>query len=540
MNRLATLLLALLAGLGVLLMTFGTGANTALAQSPPSPTPTPVDPAPAPAPDPIASPNPNGTIPTFGDDEDEDGIEDRNLLGFEQYGEFPLGNYEIGCDEGAWNHFGRKFWCINQAWPFDLSKNLVGLANSTVSWSLNFELADALTAEAGGLATAYDTSIVAGLELKHLAWMVACFWAGWLIIRARTSQALGEIATSIIAAFLGAFLIANPVGYMTGFVDTVQGTSQLVMQSVSGERGDQDIAAQSGAQLETAFVAAPYDLINWGRPLTGNCAAARDVILAGGAYGNGDTPRDVMNLAGCEDEADFNHDPSPQRAMAGGVILFGAGLLLVLMIVLSVSLLVVQFVLLIVWAVTPIVLTLAIAPGAGRQLAYKWFGANVLVFMVNLAAVLTLAFVTSMSTFLLSSTSDFTILQRMLLLDTMVIAGFVFRKRLMRVAEAASHGAGSWLARTVPSRSMGGTWVGAGAAGALTGVGLSQRFSQTAADVPGGRRAVTAGYRTRHRVTNTPRAIGSRTRSMAGRNRHGPGSSSRSPMSARSRREARR
>lgn len=460
--------------------------STANAQTAPDP---PTQPAPAPDPAPPA-PTPAPTPPVEDDDDDDDGPASReeadNLVGFEQYGDHPLSHYEIGCDEGAWNHVNRKAWCAAQSWPFEGSKTMVGLANSVITWSLNFELAERFDDQIGRLANAYDQRIVGGLQLQHIMWLLACWWVAWLLLRQRTAEAMGELAMSGLASVFGALLIANPAGYMGGAIDTITEMNNTVLQATSGS-DDDDMAAVVGAQLESSFVAAPYDIINWGRPLDGACAETRDAILTLGAFGNKDTPRDMMEDAGCQREADFNHDPGADRAMASVVLAFGSVLLLALMVVLSIGLMAAQFVLLPIWASVPIVMTLAIFRGT-RSFAYTWAGWNATVFLVSMAVVGTLAFVSTSVTWVLQETGDTSILQRMVFVDVMVIVGFILRQRLMKGASRAGRNLASKFDQLTPGRRSA-DLMPAGAGGDFTGNNIANQFRNAASDVPGGDRA---------------------------------------------------
>ena len=466
---------------------FAVAPRTTYAQTPPDPDP-PALPAPDPAPSP--APTPPAPTPPADDDEDDDGPTSRedadNLVGFEQYGDYPLSHYEIGCDEGAWNHVNRKAWCAGQAWPFEGAKMMVGFANSVITWSLNFELADRFDEQIGRLATAYDQRIVGGLQLEHVMWLLACWWVAWLLLRQRTAEAMGELAMSGLAAAFGALLIANPAGYMGGAIDTIKEMNNTVLQATSGS-DDGDMAAVVGAQLESSFVAAPYDIINWGRPLEGACADTRNAILELGAFGNNDTPRDMMEDAGCQREADFNHDPGMDRAAASIMLAGGSVFLTILMAVLAIVLMAAQFVLLPIWASVPIVMTLAIFRGT-RSFAFSWAGWNATIFLISMAVVGTLAFVATSTTWVLQETSGISILQRMVLVDVMVIVGFILRKRLMKGATRAGRNLASKLNEITPGRRSA-DLMPMGAGGDFTGNNMRDRLRSAASDVPGGDRA---------------------------------------------------
>ena len=434
--------------------------------------------------------------------------ESGNLLGFEEYGAYPMSRYVIGCDEGAWNHLSRKAWCFAQQMPFEGSKLLVGLSSSMISWAMTFQLAEGLNQAAGSMASTYETRLIGGLELRHLAWMLTCFWVGWLVLRSRASQAFGELATTLVIAALGSFIIANPAGYLSGAADVVRNTNNAVLDAMGGgDQGADQVAVDVGSQFQASFIAEPYDIINWGSSLDApgadpKCAAARNVILDKGPFGPGsDTPRELMTFAGCADQADFNHDPGGDRTVASLACFLAAFLVLVLMCLLAATLLASQLMLVVLWALSPLAIVAGIAPGGTRHVLWRWMSANVTVFLVNVAAAFTLGFVTVMSTQVLEMTEGTSIVRRLGLLDLVVVTGLVFRKRITHAAHNVGSRTEHGLAQMVPARAGQSVMRPPVIAGA-TGYAFGRQLNEATAEIPGGRRlrsTVDPRVHTRHR-----------------------------------------
>lgn len=525
---------------GLLVLVAAPGAARAQS-SPPPPAPPPTTTLPAAAP----------AVPV----DREDGPDARpgesgNLLGFEEYGAYPMSRYVIGCDEGAWNHLSRKAWCFAQQMPFEGSKLLVGLSSSMISWAMTFQLAEGLNQAAGSMATTYETRLVGGLELRHLAWLLTCMWAGWLVLRSRASQALGELATTFVIAAFGSFIIANPAGYLAGAADLVRNTNNAVLEAMGGaDQGAEQVAVDVGTQLQASFIAEPYDIINWGSSLDAPgaepaCAAARDTILDQGPFGPGsDTPRELMTAAGCGDQADFNHDPGGDRTVASLACFLAAFLVLVLMCLLAATLLASQLMLVVLWALSPLAIVAGIAPGGTRHVLWRWMSANVTVLLVNVAAAFTLGFVTVMSTEVLRMTEGTSIVQRLGLLDLVVVTGLVFRKRITHAAHNVGSRTAHGLSQLVPARAGTNVMRPPVVAGA-TGYAFGRQLNEATAEIPGGRRVrntLDPRAHTRHRRRSPLHALGGgggsgRSAWTAGARRHAtqtvrPGRGRRGPSS---------
>jgi len=451
---------------------------------------------------------PDGTAP-------RDRVTDRRLrdiLGVDDAGEpYPLESYDLGCDEGAWNAFLRKLWCGAQALPFAFGKWAIGLGADLMGWALEFHLAEALTPVAGALSQVYDTSLVGPLGVRDLAWTLAMFVAGWHLLRGRGARGASEIAATFLIACIGSIVLANPQGYLEGSIDLAQNASGAVLEAIddtlqpAGSASDAEaIRDRLSDILRRSFVAEPYDLLNWGEPLTGACATARDEILARGPWGSEDEPRDVMRSAGCTEQAAFNSDPSDSRAAGSLIVMLAAIATTVLLVAIALVVFVAQLTLVAMFAGASLCWALALFPGPGRQLLWWWLSRLAWAVMATVGATFVLSWLAVTITAALNATTDLSIIQRCLV--ALLIVGFAFRLRSQvgHNIESLSRRFGDRVAATAGQSPGRGTTM---AAGAVAGFGLSAMARSWAMDTPGGQyaynrlysRHFTRGYRSRGR-----------------------------------------
>jgi hypothetical protein len=448
-------------------------------------------------------------------------LELRNILGLDEAGEgHPLERYDIGCDEGAWNAFLRKLWCSAQAMPFAIGKWTIGIGIDLMGWALEFRLARSLTPLAGLLSDVYDTSLIGPLGLRQLAWTCAMFASGWHFLRARAARGLGEIAVTFVIATVGAIVLANPQGYLEGSVTLAQNTSGAVLEATddilggSADRDAEPVRDRLSDVLRRSFVGEPYDLINWGEPLTGECARARDEILDGGPWGSDDEPRDVMRDHGCDRAAEFNARPTDSRAAASLIVALAAVGATVLLGAVTLGVFVAQLTLVAIFAGASLVWALALFPG-GRDLLWWWLERLAWSITATVGATFVLSWLAVTVTAALSATSDLSIVQRCLVVLLVVAFGFRLRGQIGRSVEAMSRRFGNRVAQvSTRGRSHLGTAVASGGVG--VGIGLSATARSWAYDTPGGRylhsrlyaRHFTRAYRRGGPLRSTRQALG--------------------------------
>src|SRR5581483_11266215 len=496
------------------------GAGRADAQTNPEPTttttlpaaPTPPGSTPAAANPPTTSPCSPGT----GDNQSASIVPD------DCWGRFPSSHYDIGFDEGAWNHISRKVYGTFTDLAFQGGRSATAIALWLIGWAYGFGIYDRVGGAAVDIAQRYQHNVIGPLGLDDLVWFYAVACAAVAALRGKLTMAAGELITSVVAAGLAGLILANPAGYLHGTFDTMGKLSGALLATGTGQPPPADSAdahavmAPLQAQIHAAFVEEPYDYLDWGGPLPPTCAAARDQILATGPHGADDEPRQVMAAAGCQAQADFNHDPTGTR-LFGAVLTFAAALVMVaLMALVAVTVVVAQVVAIVLFAIAPFACLAAVLPGAGRELAWRWVAAliRVVLAVVGMSFVLSLLLLTVGA--LLDGTNDVGLVERFALVNVVVIAMLVARRRIL----AAGHSLAGSFGQRLATRRAGGDrvapWLAAPAVAGATGfaVGASlgpDRQSRTS------RTASAAGrnYLANRRVTRSQRAADARAERRA-------------------------
>jgi hypothetical protein len=406
------------------------------------------------------------------------GAESSSIVPDDCWGRFPSSHYDIGCDEGAWNHISRKVYCTFTDLAFQGARSSTALALWLVQWSYGFDIYDRLGGQAIAIADTFDRHLIGPLALSQFMWFCAIAWAAATALRGRLTMAAGELVVSFVIAILAGVFMANPGGYLQGMFDTMGSVSGALFATASGQPPPEDgldaaaVLAPLQAEIHSAFIEQPYDFLNWGGVPTGQCAAARDAILADGPHGNDDAPRDAMNAAGCDAQADFNHDPNGTR-LFGAVLTFAAALIMVVLISLvAVTVVVAQMVGIVLFSLFPFALLAGILPAGGRTLAWAWLGAlgRVILAVVGMSFVLSLLLLTLQA--LLASTADVALIERFALINIVIVTMFIARKRIL----AGGHSLASQVAQRLATRRVGGersaAWMAAPAVAGVTGFAL--------------------------------------------------------------------
>lgn len=395
----------------------------------------------------------------------------------------PAEVYDIGCDEGDWKAFMRKATCAAQAFPFAAGKWAIGVGVSIVAWALDFGIAEALTPVADTLSRVYDTSLVGPLGVRHLAWTATAVISGWHVLRSRTTRGAGEVATTFMIAAAGTFVVANPGGYLEGATAAARHTSTAVFDAVGDTVTGGDGQTSTDVldeMMHRAFIAEPYDHINWGRRLDGACADARDAILDEGPWGSDGTPRRTMRNAGCDAEADFNEYPTDTRAVTSVVVAVAAIVTTVLLVLVALGVLIAQLTLVLVFSMTSVVFAVAMFPGIAREVLWWWLRRIAWAILAAVAAAFLLSWVAVSVTVAFTATEGTPMAHRALLALLIALFAWKVRANLNRVAETVSRRAGDHAARLAPTQTSGGALAPPGAGG------LRALTRQIATDLPGG------------------------------------------------------
>lgn len=393
------------------------------------------------------------------------------------WGSVPSSHFDIGCDEGAWNHLSRKVYCVFTDLSFQGGRTSTAVGLWLVEWAYGFGIYDRLGEPLIAMADSFQTNLIGPLGLNHLVWFYAIAWAGFVGFRGRVAQAGSELVVSVLAALLAGFILANPAGYMQGVFDTMSAASGAVLAAGTGsELPDDPVAAQEmigplQSEMHRAFVEDPYDHLNWGGvDMPEQCRHVRDVVVAAGPHGTSDGPRQVMNLAGCEAQADFNHDPNSSRLFGAVLMMIAATVMLVLVALVALTVVVAQVICVLLFVIAPFAALAAVLPGSGRELGWRWLVALVraVLAVVGMSAVLSLLLLSVQV--LLSTTADVGMIERFALVNLAVVAMFVARRRIVTAGQQLAAKMGQAGSST---RGQAG-WVTPAAAAGASGFGVAK------------------------------------------------------------------
>ena len=387
----------------------------------------------------------------------------------------PTGHYDIGYDAGAWDHWDRKIRGELTNMVFSLDKWLTGSTINLLDWAFDFELADELSSPADTIASGYHESLKGPtVSAYNIALFVTLFYFSFQLLRGRTSVAIGELVTTyLIYSVFIAFVVLVPNGFGQLVTSTTEASGNLAASiaavTLEGQTDTSECPAPAGPDpgvgavvcpfgkgLHSAFIERPYDLINWGTNLgsgfdEGNaladCAFARDLILQQGPHGASDEPRFIMGEADCAVLADFNHDPTAERAGLALFVMITAIVVLVLAAVTALTLIGAQLLLVGLITVMPFAVVAGLTPGSGRAVLWKWVAAIVKVVMTVAAIAVYLSlYLVTINVLLEVTAGDSWLIQGgSLILVTLTV--FKVRSRLLKASERMAAHAGDRLTR---------------------------------------------------------------------------------------------
>jgi hypothetical protein len=430
------------------------------------------------------------------------------------WGRYPSSNYDIGCDEGAWNHLSRKVYCTFTDLAFQGGRTATAVAAWLAGWAYSFDAASLVTDPAVTMANSFQTRLVGPLDVGGLAWFAMMAWVAFTALRGRVAHAAGEFVTSVLLAGLAAMMLANPAAYLNATFDTMSRLSTATLAAGTGHPIP-DTTTDSGAvvapiqaQLHGAFVEDPYDVLNWGTTqMTAPCRDARDHIVASGPHGTADGPRLMMERAGCDELAEFNHDPSAQRLFGAVLALVAAAIMAVLIALVSLTVVVAQLSVAVAFIVLPGAAALAVLPGSGRSLAVRWVTLllRAVLAMVGMSFLLAVMLMTIQA--LLAGSDSMPMFARFALVDVAVTVAILARKRIITAGHGLAAGFGATAAAVRPGASGS---VPRRIAGPAAAPGVSG-FALAAAARPSPPGAIRRGAQTYGRYKLHERAYGRRT-----------------------------
>jgi hypothetical protein len=413
------------------------------------------------------------------------------------WGDFPTSRYDIGCDEGAWNHVTRKVYCALTDLTYQGATSSTANGLRIIEWAYTFEVWDRLGGTALAVNESYQTNLILPIGLSHVAWFYTVVWAGVNILRGRAPRAAGELGLSLVMAALAALLLANPAGYFNGAFDTTRAVSGALLSSGTGEPPPDDavdaqqVLAPLQGQIHELFVAEPYNQLNWGTEASEvpqRCELMLDRIVLFGPHGSSDGPRRAIDQAGCGDLAEFNARPTPARLYGAFITAAVAMLLMVLLGLVSLTIVIAQFVLLVLFAAAPFAALGAVLAGGGRNLALGWLAAVIRVMLAVIGMSLMLSLMLLSIEGVLSASTGTDLYERFTIVLVLVAAMFIVRRRVLA---GGARMASSITGKLAPAAGGGGDggaeWL-AGAVGGVTGFAIA-----ASGDAPGRARKLATG-----------------------------------------------
>ncbi len=414
-------------------------------------------------------------------------------------GSIPTGNYDIGYDQGAWNNVSRRGWGLVTDGLFMFTKWMTAATINLLEWAFGFDFASRLSGPANAIATGYYVSLNgSSVSIYDLALFATMFYFALQLLRGRTTAAIGELATTyVVYVVFVSFVVLVPGGFGRLIGDTTELSGKLASSiaaigldgytntaecpsAADPDAALGDVVCPFGKGLHTAFVERPYDMLSWGTDLGSGgedtnllqrCAARRDEILLTGPHGASDGPRFMMGTAGCEELADFNHDPTAGRA---GLALFVAAtsiLVLVLAALSALTLIAAQLLLVGLIVVMPFVVVAGLMPGSGRALLWKWVAgvAKTVLAVVAIAVFLSLYLVTLLVMLEQTVGEPWLVQGGSMILVTLTM--FWVRSRLLAASKRAATNAGERLSQARIGGNHSGGFFGAASAGFAHGGG---------------------------------------------------------------------
>jgi hypothetical protein len=297
------------------------------------------------------------------------------------YGPYPVHNYDINYSSGHFWEVDRNFVGMMTQIAFDVGTWFVRLAQWSVGWAFQFDISQ-YNSVGLDISKGYQDGFFEGdrFFLFALAYAVLFAYVAYNILRNKAAMALGELVASVVLVAFCSFLVANQGGYMKDTWRLMNEASASLLVAAEGRDPTQATSSDITtavhslqSQLHDVFVAQPYDHINWGRSLKGTpCEGARNQALDKGPHDNDDEPRDRMEDAGCDAEADFNADPSASRLGGAVLSMVASGFIATVLSGMGLTVVASKFVALLLFAMAPFIGLFAAFPGAGRRWGWLW------------------------------------------------------------------------------------------------------------------------------------------------------------------------
>lgn len=381
------------------------------------------------------------------------------------WGTYPTNNYDLGYNQGSPLTRGVKdLWGVTANLLFSLAAGAIQVGLWLMGWAFSLDMRR-YNVFALGVGRGYQNRIIGPFNLEHAAWLVLVGWAGFTTLRNRAGMAAGELAVSAVMVGVTGILMANAGDYLDDIWDRMDEASSAVLAAANDEspcepttdpHGCEDYVratlAPTQRQIQEVFIEEPYDYLNWGEELEGNCAEARDHIVSIGPHGDDGWPRRHMERAGpeCVDAARFNADPNSNRWWGAFLNLIAAGTVFVILALSSITLLLAKIMAAFLFAVMPFAAVAAIMPGGMRRLAWQWLGALVqsVLAVVGISVLFSTLLIGMRG--ILGVSEDFSLVERWLVIDIFILAAFAWRKSLIAGTQSAATTIADKLTRLTP------------------------------------------------------------------------------------------
>lgn len=394
-----------------------------------------------------------------------------------------VSRYSIYYDGGGYTAWHRKMTGAATSWIWTAATYALRMAVWAMDWVAAGRITDiigVIPIEVGDL---LHREIVVGLQLRHLALTVMGVVSAWAIMRRRIAEAFGNMAFALVALALGAFVLANLAGYYDG----ARATKALLVEAVLGEgdTGGELNAAAMTAPLMDGVIHTPWENLNFGRSLAGDCEIAAGVdILERAPSPDDHYPR--HRIKGCPDGRaldTFNRYPTASRLFGALIVAFGQMAVALLILATALIGLTAELLLAAAFASLPVVAVVVAFPG-GRSVAASWLS-MLLRGIVGLAAgVLGLRLVVVVMAAVAANSEDLAFFERFAVFSLIAFAGWRMRKLVPQAAAkisatlggkaaAAGSGGGSGAGAALAAGAAGGA-IGGAIGGLATGAVASQ------------------------------------------------------------------
>ena len=362
-------------------------------------------------------------------------------------------------------------------------------------WAVGGHVTQILTGIPAELAGLLQEKVVSPLRLVEVGLLLLAAAAGWQLIRSRVADAAGSLLFGLLALSFGLLFLVPAV--FNGYYNGARHTRQLLAEGMTlgvidgaGATGGLDAAAAMQVVLDSA-IHQPWEQLNFGRELKGDCVAAAKRLLVDGIRSQ--SAADLGGMRSCENAtaqeiangvvpvsgealADFAENPSGERLFGTVFVVAGQVAIAVLIFGVAVLALLSEVMLAAAFAALPLVVALVVWPG-GRRVAGAWLSLLLRGLVGFAAGMLFLSLVMTVLAAVVGRTQGMALMERSLAFVLVTIAAVKLRKVFPKAAAQISASLGGKVSAAFSQQGGRGLAPGAlvGAAGGLAG-GLAASY----------------------------------------------------------------